>query len=452
MSSIIIGILLILSLIGLIYYAVKGKNLMVGFLIITTLWLILVLIGNAFAPNPQMAEMSVIDIIGNVFQAGPEGYAKSILVNIFFGAFFGRVLIETGIASTLIRKVVELGGDKPKITMTLLCFVVFLCFTSMTGIGPVIAMAVIALPIMQALGIPSPIALFSFMGSIMCGILANVTNFKQYQGILDGMDPGKFADTAYTFQDYFRFGAVAAAVAFIIIIIVSCVALSRHTKSHAWAAVTPNSQPQGDAPVISWISVILPILLVVALKIQVIPAFFIAALFALLTCGKLKNGYDKTAQLISKLFTDGSVDVAPMIGFLLTLAMFNNVAVYAGPYFEAIIGDFVPHSALGLSLLLAILMPAGFFRGPTNLVGCGTAVAVVILGAASSLPVAFLYPLFAISTIVPQHLDITQSWVAWGLGYTKVSSKGFMKYTIPVGWAIGALLLFMNYFMYGMGL
>lgn len=33
MSSIIIGILLLLSLIGLIYYAVKGKNLMVGFLI-----------------------------------------------------------------------------------------------------------------------------------------------------------------------------------------------------------------------------------------------------------------------------------------------------------------------------------------------------------------------------------------------------------------------------------
>ena len=160
MSSIIIGILLLLSLIGLIYYAVKGKNLMVGFLIITTLWLVLVLVGNALSPNPQMADMSVIDIIGNVYQAGPEGYAKSILVNIFFGAFFGRVLIETGIASTLIRKVVELGGDKPKITMGLLCFVVLLCFTSMTGIGPVIAIAVIALPIMQALGIPSSIALF----------------------------------------------------------------------------------------------------------------------------------------------------------------------------------------------------------------------------------------------------------------------------------------------------
>lgn len=103
MSSIIIGILLLLSLIGLIYYAVKAKNLMVGFLVITTLWLVLVLIGNALSPNPMMADQSMIDIIGNVYQTGPENYAKSILVNIFFGAFFGRVLIETGIASTLIR-------------------------------------------------------------------------------------------------------------------------------------------------------------------------------------------------------------------------------------------------------------------------------------------------------------------------------------------------------------
>lgn len=453
MSSIILGILLLLSLVGLIYYAVKGKNLMVGFLVITTVWLVLVLIGNAFAPNAQMADMSIIDVIGNVFQTGPEGYAKSILVNIFFGAFFGRVLIETGIASTLIRKVVELGGDKPKVTMVLLCIVVLLCFTSMTGIGPVIAIAVIALPIMQALGIPSPIALFSFMGSIMCGILANVTNFKQYQGILDGMDPGKFADSAYTFQTYFQFAWIAAAIAFVIVMIVSCVALSRHAKSHAWAAAAaPDSQPQGDAPAISWISVIMPILLVVLLQLQVIPAFIISALFALLTCGKLKNGYDKIAQLISKLFTDGAVDVAPMIGFLLTLSMFNNVAVFAGPYFEAIIGSFIPHTALMLTILMAVIIPAGFFRGPTNLVGCGTAVAVVILSACSDLPVTFLYPLFAVTTIVPQHLDITQSWVAWGLGYTKVSSKGFMKYTIPVGWVIGALLLFVNYFMNGVGI
>ena len=56
MSDVVIGILLIASLAGLIYYAVKGKNLMVGFTIISALWLVMCLIGNAFNANPGMAE------------------------------------------------------------------------------------------------------------------------------------------------------------------------------------------------------------------------------------------------------------------------------------------------------------------------------------------------------------------------------------------------------------
>ena len=53
-----------------------------------------------------------------MFQSGPEGWG-SVLVNVVFGAWFGRVLLETGIAATLIRKTTELGGDKPAITCIL---------------------------------------------------------------------------------------------------------------------------------------------------------------------------------------------------------------------------------------------------------------------------------------------------------------------------------------------
>ncbi len=93
-------------------------------------------------------------------------------------------------------------------------------------------------------------------------------------------------------------------------------------------------------------------------------------------------------------------------------------------------------------------MPLGFFRGPTNLVGSGTAIAAVVL-AVADWPVAFLYPVLAVATIVPQHLDITQSWVAWGLGYTKANSREFMRFTIPTGWILGAVLSILAFFMYG---
>lgn len=461
MVEIIIGVILILTFAGMIWYCVKGHNLMVGFFVIATLWMALAMVGNAISPNPKMAGQNWLDVFQYVYQTGPEGYAKSILVNVFFGAFFGRVLMDTGIAATLIRKVVELGGDRPKITMTLLCIVTMLIFTSMTGIGPVISIAVIVLPILQALGIPTAIALFSFMGSIMAGICANVTNFKQYQGILGGMD-ARFLNE-YDYTQYFPFACVMAAVALVTVLVVSFIAMRGKKSTRSWAAQAPVSAKE-NAPWYSWISVVLPVIIIVLIKVTevdpktgkestttfpVILAFIIAALYALLTTGNLfKGGFTEVCRRLAKEFADGSVDVAPMIGFLLTLSMFNNAAIYAAPYFEAIVGNAIPHNAFMICLIFAVIIPLGFFRGPTNLVGSGTAVAALVLSV-FQWPVAFMYPVLATATIVPQHLDITQSWVAWGLGYSKVSSKDFMKMSIPTGWIAGAILMFAAFFMYG---
>ncbi|CUX70306.1 hypothetical protein BN3590_03914 [Clostridium sp. C105KSO15] len=441
--NVFIGIIMILSFLGMVWYCVKGLNLMVGFAVMATFWTALALVGNSISPNTAMEGKSFIDVLTYVYADGPAGYAKSILVNVFFGAFFGRVLVETGIAATLIRKVVELGGDKPRITMGLLCIVTAIIFMSMTGIGPVISIAVIVLPIMLSLGVPAPIAMFSFMGSIMAGIFGNIVNFKQYQTIYAGFNP---AAENYTYNDYFQMGVICMVVALVVVLIVANIFMSKKA-AHAWAA--KSFTVSDNAPAISWISVILPVLGVVIFQIPIILGFCLAGIYALITTGKLKGTYSDVCRLFAKLFTDGSIDVAPMIGFLLTLSMFNNAAAYAAPYFTAILGGFVPRSALILALIFAILTPLGFFRGPLNLVGCGTAILAVVIAALPDAPVAFLYPLFAITTIAPQHLDITQSWVAWGFGYTKVSTKDYMKMSIPTGWIVGFICCILAFVLYG---
>ncbi|WP_331671043.1 hypothetical protein [Enterocloster bolteae] len=53
------------------------------------------------------------------------------------------------------------------------------------------------------------------------------------------------------------------------------------------------------------------------------------------------------------------------------------------------------------------------------------------------------------TTIAPQHLDITQSWVAWGFGYTKVSTKDYMKMSIPTGWIVGIICCAAVFVLYG---
>ncbi len=441
--NVIIGMIMILSFLGMVWYCVKGFNLMVGFAIMATFWTALALVGNVFSPTCAMEGKSFIDVLTYVYADGPAGYAKSILVNVFFGAFFGRVLVDTGIAATLIRKVVELGGDKPRITMGLLCVVTAVIFMSMTGIGPVISIAVIVLPIMLSLGIPAPIAMFSFMGSIMAGIFGNIVNFKQYQTIYAGFNP---AAENYTYNDYFQIGIICMVISLVVVLTAANLFMNKKT-AHAWAAAA--SSAHDNAPAVSWISVILPVLGIILFKIPIILGFCLSGIYALLTTGRIKGTYSEICRLFAKLFTDGSIDVAPMIGFLLTLSMFNNAATYAAPYFTAILGGFVPKTAIALVLIFAVLTPLGFFRGPMNLVGCGTAILAVVIATLPDAPVAFLYPLFAVTTIAPQHLDITQSWVAWGFGYTKVSAKDYMKMSIPAGWIIGIICCIAVFVLYG---
>ena len=441
--NVIIGIIMILSFLGMVWYCVKGFNLMVGFAIMATFWTALALVGNAFSPTSAMEGKTFIQVLEYVYAEGPAGYAKSILVNVFFGAFFGRVLVDTGIAATLIRKVVELGGDKPRITMALLCIVTAIIFMSMTGIGPVISIAVIVLPILLSLGIPAPVAMFSFMGSIMAGIFGNIVNFQQYQTIYAGFNA---AAADYTYNDYFKIGVTCMVVAIVVVLVVANLSMNKKA-AHAWAATA--SSASDNAPAISWISVILPVLGVVLFKIPIILGFCLSGIYALITTGKMKGSYSEICRLFAKLFTDGSIDVAPMVGFLLTLAMFNNAATYTAPYFTAILGGFVPTTAITLAIVFAILTPLGFFRGPMNLVGCGTAILAVVVATLPNAPVAFLYPLFAVTTIAPQHLDITQSWVAWGFGYTKVSTKDYMKMSIPTGWIVGIICCAAVFVLYG---
>lgn len=113
-----------------------------------------------------------------IYMIGFVEYVKLILVNVFFGVFFGCVLVDSGIVVILICKVVEFGGDKLRIMMSLLCVVIVVIFMLMIGIGLVIFIVVIVLLILMFLGILVLVVLFLFMGLIMVGIFVNIVNFK----------------------------------------------------------------------------------------------------------------------------------------------------------------------------------------------------------------------------------------------------------------------------------
>lgn len=450
----IIGILLLLTFFGLAYYCIKGHNLMIGFLVITIAWTVLSLGGTVvssadfLASNPVLTDTTLVKMLNAIYQSAPEGWGTT-LVNVCWGAWFGRVLMETGIASTLIRKTVELGGDKPMVTIALLNIVTAIIFTAMTGAGPVIAIGVIVLPIMMSLGVPKAIAMFSFMESVAAGIYLNPVNFAQYRAFF--IEPSEME--AFTLGWYAgKWGYAAVIISVVVATVLSGIFLKTSKTSHAWAAQTRGAAEQKDAPFYTLFLPIVPVALKIAFDFSVIGGFVIAGFLALFLCGKMKGSFAENCQLVNKLYYDGVVDTAPLVGFLLTLPMFNKVASYASPYFKVVLGPVMPKSELVVCVLFAVLLGLGLFRGPMTLVGCGAAT-LGVLSNVASFSVPFLYCVFAIPTItVNIGSCITQSWVAWGLAYTKVESKDYLKLSIPCAYIAGILLYVLTMVtMSGMG-
>lgn len=451
----IIGIILLISFFGLAYYCIKGHNLMIGFLLITLLWTILPLGGTLFvsqdflAANPVLnfgKDNTLIAALNKIYQSAPEGWGTT-LVNVCWGAWFGRVLMDTGIASTLIRKTVELGGDKPFVTVALLNIVTAIIFTAMTGAGPVIAIGVIVLPILMSLGIPKSIALFTFMGSVAAGIYLNPVNFAQYRAFF--VTPDQLPD--FTLGWYAaHWGYAALIIMLVSTTLLSAIYLKRSKTVHAWAAQTRGAaSEQKNAPFYTLILPIVPVVLKIWLDFSVIGGFVIAGFLALFLCGRMTGNFKENCQLVNKLYYDGVVDTAPLVGFLLTLPMFNSVAALASPYFKVILGNVMPRSEIVVCIVFAVLLCMGLFRGPMTLVGCGAAT-LGVLSNVASFSVPFLYAVFAIPTItVNIGCCITQSWVAWGLAYTKVESKDFLKLSIPNAYITGVLQYIAAFVMLG---
>lgn len=429
-----IGIILLISYFWLIRFAAKGGNLMIGFFVMAVIWVLFSIVGG---------QLTWDDAMNNVLQGGPESWGATAVV-VIFGSWFGRILIETDIASTLIKKTVELSGENPLLTTSLLSIVTGLIFTSTFGAGAVVAIGIIVLPIIMALGVPKPLAVTSYLMSVGSGMFVNIVLFRQMQGI--------FTDFAYDWN-YLRFGFTAAIVQ--IIIVVAMLAFGLRNKKTYNMAVAIRKSPvltkvmkKKEVPVYALITPVIPVVLAIGFSWQPIPAFIVASLYALVVSGKFPN-YKAGTRLITSTFYDGVVDVASLLGFLFILPMFNRASGIAAPFFQAIIGDFVPTNTLLLAVVFVILLPLGLFRGPLTVFGAGSAT-IGILQAIGVFPASLLFPLMYIPTIT-MNLSAcpTQSWNLWALNYSKVGAKEFLKTGVPWAWIAGAINIVICWMMFG---
>lgn len=430
MTSTIISILLLVTFAAFIVYIVKGGNLMIGFFVMAILWSVIGLVPFNTAIQKVFAEPAL--------NYGPT------IIYIVFGSWFGRVLVDSGIAPAISEQTNKVGKKKPLIAAILVVFVTSFIFISAYGVGSVIAIGVILLPILLSVGLPRDLALSAFALAIGAPMYINVVLFNQIKA---------FFPKAIYGGKYLQFGMVATAVQIIAVVIFLIIHRKRIDASKSEenlqiiGAADAGEKQIESVPKIAYVVPIIPVLMNMLFHWDAIPALTLATLIAIVLTGRAKN-FKKFVDFLNSTIKQSISDIAGLIMFLMALIMFSGAASINAPRFKPIFEAILPNSHLTLAILLGVLAPLALFRGPLHVWGAGAATAAVLSGT-GLFSDAFLLPLLYVPTLMAVSTDITQSWNVWGLDYMKVDSKSFLKLGIPVMWAVSIINELLVYYFFG---
>lgn len=421
-----IAIVLLITYIIFAIYAARGGNLMLGFFTMAVVWTALAAVAGLTTWNATdaQAKAGLVDINTGIFTNGPTGWGATAVI-VLFGSWFGRILLETNIARSLISFAVELGGERKTLTTILLGFVVSIIFASCYGPGTVVAIGVIVFPILLAIGVPNVIALLSFLLSIGAGLYINIPRGLQISIYI----PFDYANS----PKWQTFSFIAYGLQMMVMILVVVIGMRgvKTQKKHAWAMESqPQTESVDDTKRVNFFAMItplIPVILTILFKFAAITSILVAVIWALAFTGNLKH-WNKIATLAQKTFKEGINDVALVLAFLFFLQMFMRSAKICAKIFADFLAPVIPQNLFLIFLVFGLLGFFALFRGPLTVYGCGTAIVALLESIGGIFKPEILFPLFAIpTTTVTESFCPTQSWNVWALGYTKTDLKVYLR-------------------------
>ncbi|NJQ03297.1 TRAP transporter large permease subunit [Streptomyces zingiberis] len=423
----------------------------------------LVLLGLAVAVvvgAPLTGENSVLD---TVVQEGSTTLAATMLA-VLIGSWLGKLMEETGIAGTLVRKIVEFGGDRPTV-VALGVLAVSALVGTVTGSAPAAMMAgIIGIPAMIAVGVPKTTA----AGTILMGIAAGLPfELPVWQFFSTALELP--VETVRSFMlRLFPFAAFFAVV-FVL------VETRRKGVEHAWSLASAGERSggggagdggssagggasggdgrkgaarrrrdrarrMGDAPWYALLAPVVPLVLALGFELAIIPSMLAGVLWALVTTtrpGQLSK------RLLRTLYGGFEVAAPPIalfiaIGILLAAVKLPGAVAALDPLVKAV----APGNPVVFVLVFTLLVPLCLYRGPLNVYGLGAGIAGVLIAAG-------IYPAVAVLGLTASYnqvfgvSDPTSTQTVWAAQYSGVSPQQVMLRTLPYVWcvALGGLIV-----------
>lgn len=404
------------------------------------------------------------DILSAVLGSGALKL-HSAYTTTMFGAVLAELINRQGIAKALIRWVAEFSGDNPFILGILLTAITALLFSTLGGLGAVIMVGTIVLPVMLSIGITNLTAGGLFLFGISLGGMFNLANWQLYVDVLHisqaeitkfvipftgimwlivmiflALDLKRlknllyiagaviFMCAAFWYQQFSEPSAqttvassldpVSTGIVSAIYVMLAGYALFRH------------QQKLTSVPGIALFTPFVPLLLVLSCHWEIIPAFI-----AGITYGALVTWQANSINSLTRSILDGIANVIPAvvlmigIGMLLTAVMHPQVSSAMSPMLAKVI----PTRALPYIFVFTIIAPLALYRGPLSLWGMGSGLVALMQKTTALASQAIMGMLMSVGQIQGV-CDPTNTHNIWIATYLGTDTQALMRRTIAFVW------------------
>lgn len=353
--------------------------------------------------------------IGTVVSTIPPNIAAYILI-LIFGAMLGRVTMQTGIAAKIINFAAEFGGDRPALLAMVLCAAVAILFTSLSGLGAIIMVGSIVLPVMMTVGVPRKVAAPLFLLAFALGFIFNIVQWNFYTKYF-----------GVTQQQMQHFALVLAGIDVVALLAFAFVGFRASRDYATWAVSAAELPKARSVPWFALLTPILPIVLYFGLKVDAIVAFALSAIY-----GVVSTSPTRAIQTLVACAIRGLEDVAPAVLLMIGIGMLLTAT--KTPQVSAALRPLVASDALRNPLfyvcVFGVLSPLVLYRGPLNPFGVGIAVFTVLFTAHVLPPVILVAAIMAVVQ-VQNVCDPTNTANVWIANYTGVALNEITRRTLP---------------------
>jgi len=421
-----------------------------------------------------------------------------------FGSMLSVLMQKTGVAESFIKKGAELSGDNPWLISIILLLLIISLFTTLGGLGAIIMVATIVLPIMSSVGIGPMTSVGIFLFGLSIGGILNVGNWAVYISVM-----GLTVDEIRPFAMMMFLVSILGAIVYITIqiyrdghnlnfrkiILRSLVSIiSIAVLYYLFTSVSSNefkikvgeilsaigifikwiiavgivllfltaliriilrknetiSQPHW----ISFLSPILPLFLILLFDVNFIAAFIVGLIYAFLTT--YKKG--RLNLFIQSCFEGGGVVMPAVvlmfgIGMLLVAIMGpgGNLEQYPNGWpvlniIKPLMTQIIPENPISYILIFAAAAPLALYCGPLNVWGMGYGLAAVFLASGLN-PGAVMGLLIAVGQIQGIS-DPTNTHNVWLANEMRVDVQKVLWNTITYTWIMAIVGLIISSIMF----